>query len=303
MLKRLTPHILVIASTLFALVMNMLAIALPLNGLSTQELADAYPVYFIPANYVFLIWTVIYVGLILFSIYQILPRGQRDERINKIRTAVIISNVLNGLWIVWWHYQLLPLSTVTIFALLVTLIYIYSRLPFWKDSVGKIFRVTTLLTFSIYLGWLSVATISNTSVQLYALNWTGLGIAGEYWAALMCLVAADLAINLIWIRRDYPYALVIIWAVVGIFVKFSNAPALAVTALIAASLVTISVLFALYRQIIRRVRKQLATNKAEERKVEDKEVNVENKTEIVEAEIVEETKPTEEPTTPEAKPE
>lgn len=266
-LNKYKVHLLVVLSTIFALVMNVLAIALPLNNRSTQEISDSFQVFFVPAGYVFSIWSVIYTGLIAFTIYQI-TKGRHNEILRKIRIPVILSSIFNGVWIIFWHYGLLELATLTMLLLLLTLIYIYSKLPYWKSKMGKLFRASVALTFSLYLGWISVATIANITVQLYALGWNGLGLGGEYWAALLCLVAADLAINLLWIRRDYPYALVIIWAVFGIYVKFTNTPALAVTAIVAVGLTGLTTLFFLYKELISAIKKSIAKRSEEKDKNE-----------------------------------
>jgi len=242
-------HLVVLVSTVFALVMNLLAIALPLNGRSTQAISDSFRVFFVPAGYVFSIWSVIYTAIIIFAIYQILPRGRKDIRLNRLRLPFILSNLLNGIWIIWWHYGIVELSSITMLLLLGTLIYIYGQIPYWSDTMGRIFRWTTAFAFSLYLGWISVATIANLTVQLYILGWNGLGLGGEYWAGLLCLVAANLAINLLWIRRDYIYASVIIWSLIGIFIKFSNIPALAITAVAAVGLIVLFVLYFLYKEL------------------------------------------------------
>lgn len=250
LLKQYSMQIAVVVSTVFALVMNFLAITLPLNGRSTQAISDSFKVFFVPAGYVFSIWGIIYMGLIAFAIYQFSPWGMKDERLKKLRLPVILSSVFNGIWIVWWHFGLLELATITMLLLLGTLIYIYGQIPYWNERMGRVFRFTTALPFSIYIGWISVATIANITVQLYSLGWSGLGLGGEYWAGLLCLVAADLAINIMWIRRDYVYAAVIVWSVIGIYVKFANTPALAITAIIAVGLIGLTALYFLYRQLI-----------------------------------------------------
>jgi len=75
------------------------------------------------------------------------------------------------------------------------------------------------LPFSIYLGWISVATIANVSQNLFLYNWNGWGIGGQVWAVIMLAVASLLGILKIWQEKDIPYVLVLIWAFVGITIS------------------------------------------------------------------------------------
>jgi benzodiazapine receptor len=237
MSKQLIIKILVVVSTIFALSSNILAITLPLNNRTTQAISDTYPILFTPANYVFSIWGIIYIGLIAFSLFQLFAKSHHGEVGNRVRVAFILSNLANGLWIVWWHYDQLILSAVTMLVLLGSLIYLYSQLPAWKTKQHPLYRLCITLPISIYLGWISVATIANISVLLYALGWDGLRISGDYWAGFLCLIAADLAVNFLWVRRDYPFAAVIVWALIGILVKQGSAQPLAILATVSLALV------------------------------------------------------------------
>ena len=73
--------------------------------------------------------------------------------------------------------------------------------------------------FSIYLGWISVATIANFAALLVDLNWNGFGIPGATWTVIMLAVATLLSVAMIWFRKDWAYTLVMIWAFIAILVK------------------------------------------------------------------------------------
>lgn len=219
-----------LATVIVALVVNGLANALPLNGQSTGALSDKFKVFFVPAGYVFAIWGVIYIALIAFTIYQLLP-GQRDNpRLARIGWLFAFSNLANAAWLFTWHYELLPLSVVVMLSLLLSLIAIYVRLDIGRARVTTIEKWCVDIPFSIYLGWISVATIANITDLLYAWKWDGFGIAPELWAAVMLVVASALALVMTWTRRDLAYLLVIIWSFVGIAIKQSAVPIVANTA-------------------------------------------------------------------------
>ena len=204
-----------IVTLVFTLVMNTLANTLPLNGRTTGEISDSFNALFTPAGYVFGIWGLIYLGLAGFTIFQALPAQQANPRVVATGWWVAVSNLANGLWIVFWHYGLIPLTLATMLVLLGALIVIYQRVnraPGPAPDTAT--RWLVQAPFSLYLGWISVATIANAAVFFIWLGWDG-GGAGVLWTVLMVLVAAGLAL---WLR-DPIYALVIVWALTGLLVK------------------------------------------------------------------------------------
>ena len=204
-----------IVTLVIMLVLNALANTLPLNGRTTGEISDRYNALFTPAGYVFSIWGLIYLGLIGFTVFQALPAQRTNPRVAATGWWVALSNVANSLWIVFWHYELLALTMLIMLSLLTALIVIYGRVnapglapPDWAT------RWLVQAPFSLYLGWISVATFANLSVFLISLGLEELG-RGVGWTVLLILVAGGLALRL----RDPIYSLVIIWAVVGILVR------------------------------------------------------------------------------------
>jgi benzodiazapine receptor len=209
---------------------NVLANALPLNGQNTGAISDKFKVFFVPAGYVFAIWGVIYLGWLAFTMYQALPTQRNNPRLQRIGWLFALSNLANAVWLFTWHYELLPLSVVVMLSLLLLLIAIYLRLDIGRARVTTIEKWCVDIPFSIYLGWISVATIANITDLLYYWKWDGWGIAPQVWAVIMLVVASALALAMTWTRGDVAYLLVIVWAFVGIAVKQSAAPLVANTA-------------------------------------------------------------------------
>jgi hypothetical protein len=83
-------------------------------------------------------------------------------------------------------------------------------------------RLAVQLPFSVYLGWITIATIADVSATLVSLKWDGFGIGPETWAILIILIALVIAILMAVRRRDVAYELVIIWAFIGIAVNQSS---------------------------------------------------------------------------------
>jgi hypothetical protein len=213
---------------------NGLANALPLNGVTTGEISDRFDVYFVPAGYVFSIWGVIYLGLIAFAIYQALPSQRDNPRLIRVGYLFALSCVANIAWLFLWHYELFPLTLIAMVALLGLLIGIYTRLGIGREEAPATEQWLVRLPFSIYLGWVSVATIANVTSLLDYLGWNGWGISEVAWTVVMLVIGAGLTTVVSLSRRDVAYALVIVWAFVGIAVKHTGTPTVAITAVVAA---------------------------------------------------------------------
>jgi hypothetical protein len=200
---------------------NGLANALPINGQSTGEISDRFAIYFVPEGYVFSIWGIIYLGLIIFTIYQALPAQKDNELLKKISPAYWIGSLANVAWILLWHYEFFPLTLVAMLTILVSLIIIYRQISELKPRLAGNQNWFIRLPFSIYLGWISVATIANVSQVLFNSGWDGWGISDPAWAVILVSIATILGMLMIWREGEIPYALVLVWAFIGIAQKQS----------------------------------------------------------------------------------
>lgn len=219
--------------------LNSLANALPLNGQTTGEISDRFPVFFVPASYVFTIWFVIYALLIAFAIYQIRPSQWDNPRLQKIGPYFLLSCVANVAWLFLWHYEIFPLTLVAMVGLLLSLITIYLRLGIGRTRVPAGERWLVHLPFSVYVGWVTVATIANVTWLLYFVNWSGWGIPPEIWAVIMLVVGGIVATAMSLRHADVGYLLVIIWAFIGIAVKQAGTPVVATSAWVLSALVAV----------------------------------------------------------------
>ena len=211
-----------VLAVVVTIAVNGLANALPINGQQTGEISDRFPVFFVPAGYVFSIWALIYLGLIAFAVYQALPAQRTNPRLQRVGYWFALSCLANTVWILLWHYNLFPASLLVMLVLLASLVVIYLRLDVGRTAVGAAERWAVNVPFSIYLGWITVATVANATAVLYHLQWNGFGISPEIWAVLMILAATIICLAVILTRRDVAYSLVIIWALIGIAVKQGN---------------------------------------------------------------------------------
>jgi benzodiazapine receptor len=227
-----------------ALAVNVLAVTLPLNGQDTGAISDRLAAYFVPAGYVFSIWGVIYVGWIAFVIYQFLPAQKTSPRLRRLGYVFALSCVFNAVWLFCWHYLQFGLSVVVMLILLGLLIASYLRLDVGRAAVGPLERWCVDVPFSLYLGWITVATVANISGFLFFINWDGFGLSPELWAVIMLAVGSLLGLGMALSRRDSGYLLVLVWAFAGIAVKQSRAPLVVTAAWTAAALALLLALLA-----------------------------------------------------------
>lgn len=244
MTRDIARQFVVVVSTVAVIVMNILANTLPLNGLNTGEISDRFDVYFVPAGYVFSIWGLIYIGLIAYTVYQALPSQRENPALRKIGYWYVLSCAANITWLFLWHYEVFNLTLLPMLALLASLIVIYLRLGIGTREVSPAERWSVHATFSLYLGWITVATIANATQLLDYLGWGGWGISEETWLVVMLAATVLITTAVLYTRRDLIYALVIIWAVVGVAVRYPQVPAVMLAAWAAAGLLAVLVLAA-----------------------------------------------------------
>jgi len=236
MQRNLIRQIVNVLAVIATIAINGLANALPLNGLQTGEISDRFHVYFVPAGYVFAIWGLIYLGLILFAIYQALPAQRDNPRLGRIGYFFALSCLANIVWLFLWHYEQFPLTLVAMFSLLGLLIAIYLRLGIGRGAVSSGERWLVQVPFSVYLGWVTVATIANVTDVLDYLGWNGWGIRPEVWAVIMLVVGGGITFLVSLTRSDMAFLLVILWAYAGIAIKQAATPLVAYAAWLIAAL-------------------------------------------------------------------
>jgi hypothetical protein len=247
-MKNILRQITVVVVILAAITINVLADALPINGLNTGRISDTFHVYFVPAGYVFAIWGLIYIGLLSYAVYQALPAQKDNPRLQATGWWVVLGGCANGMWIFLWHYEQFVGTLAAMLVLLASLIAVYLRLGISEIKVPKFETWAVRIPFSIYLGWITVATVANVTDVLDFLKWNAFGIAEQTW--FLVILVAVLAISTLMSlkRRDVAYILVILWALVGIGYKFSAEPLIWIASLTTALLVALGLLNSILRK-------------------------------------------------------
>ncbi len=202
----------------FALVIlfNYLATALPLGGRTTGEISDSYSSMFTPAGFTFAIWGVIYLALAGFVVRQLLQREGGKRSLEQIAPLFKVNCLANVGWILAWQYGQLAVSMALMIVILVTLVKINAILRSDKSIVGALDFALLVLPFSIYFGWISVATIANVSVLQSAYGFNEVLLSQEVWTFLKLGLAGAAAFVVGWRQANAAYLLVIAWAAYGI---------------------------------------------------------------------------------------
>lgn len=245
-----------VAITFIAMItINALANILPINNRTTGEISDAYGNLFAPTGYTFSIWGLIYLLLGGYTLYQLgFFHKKGNYKINRLLNEIgiyfSISSVANFFWILAWHYDLIGLSLILMIIILACLIFINTRLK--QEELTSREKLFIRIPFSIYFGWITVATIANITTWLVSINWNGFGISDTIWTIIILIIGAMIGIGTILINRDIPYGLVIIWAYVGIVIKHISKdgfagqyPAIISTLAICIAISTLAIVFTL----------------------------------------------------------
>lgn len=220
MKKRIKTKTIILASTIFMILMNVVFNAFKLNGYTTKEISDMYMNLFTPAPITFSIWFVIYIllGLYVYAMFHVLTDNEKYiERYDRIGVLFSVSNIANGFWMVAWHYNVIWLSLILMFILFGCLaaIFIEIKKMDYQDFILK-------AAFGTYFGWITIAMIANITVFLTSISWNGFGISQEIWTIIILVVGLIITSITAYVNDNFFYMLVTIWAYLGIFMNHTS---------------------------------------------------------------------------------
>jgi hypothetical protein len=203
--------------------MNIWANVDPPNGLTIGAISQNIfkNVLITPASYAFAIWGLIYLGLIAFAVYQALPAQKSDALLSKIGYKLAIASVAQIIWVICFLDRQYGASMMAMICILCPLMAAYWSLPF-KTPISRWQRWLIKFPISIYLAWISVATIVNGAIALEASDWSGWGISPILWTVIMLLTAGLITHFVVLPRLDFVYAGVFVWAAMAIAIKNSE---------------------------------------------------------------------------------
>jgi hypothetical protein len=228
----LVRQVTVLAAIIGSIVINTVSNFFPPDGVDMATLSDRLftSVRILPANYAFAIWAPIYLGLIAFGIYQVQPDQSYNPRLQHSGYLLVFACMAQCAWIYLFLARLFPLSVVAMLGILVPLIVLYQRLEIGQCDVSPTEQWFIQIPISIYLGWITVATVVNTSLALHSTSWDGWGITPTIWAAIAIVVTGAITTLVTIDYRNTAYLLVIIWALIAIAIRQVDTPLIVVAA-------------------------------------------------------------------------
>jgi hypothetical protein len=218
--KNLIP-IITLVTYVGMIIVNSLANILPINGRGTGEVSDAYENLFAPAGLTFSIWILIYLLLFGYVVYQLTYYkdflGENNDVFLKVGVLFSISSIANSIWIFAWHYNKILLSLFLMIGILISLIMINIFLR--KKELNMLKHILIRLPFTVYLGWITVATIANITSYLVGIEWNQFGISEVMWTVVIIFAGMIIGNIAMIFYNSIAYGLVIIWAYIGIAIK------------------------------------------------------------------------------------
>ena len=219
-----------------SIVVNTISNIFPPNGLNVGTLSNTLlaSVQVTPANYAFSIWGLIYSGLVGYGIYQLQPSHQQNSRLRHGGYLLALACVAQCAWIYLFLARLFISSVVAMLGILIPLIWLYHRLEIGQERVSQLERWFIQIPISIYLSWISVATIVNIASTLYISDWNGWGIAPTGWTVIMMIISAGITTVVFTQRHDLAYLLVTVWTLIAIAIRQIQTPPIAVAGVVLA---------------------------------------------------------------------
>ncbi len=228
----LIRQVVTLVSIITAFGINVLANVNPPKGLTIGQISNKFfnDILITPANYAFAVWGIIYLGLISLAIYQVLPTQKNNLLLQRIGYKLAIASISQIVWVICFLYRQYAVSFLAMLGILLPLIAAYWSMPL-NRRLSRWDKYLIRIPMSIYLSWISVATIVNGAIVLKTWEWNGWGINPEIWTIIMLLLAALITHIVCIPRLDYAYAAVFVWALIAIAIKNVEAVVISGTAI------------------------------------------------------------------------
>ena len=197
------------------IIMNITAVIKPFNNISAFAISEKYSHLLTPMKYTFSIWSVIYIGLAAYLIYQY--TSLKEDTIDKITTInnwFILSNIANTLWVVSYYNEHLLLSLFMMLILMISLLGISITIS--KFDVRSKDRLFISVPFAIYFGWITIKTIVDISTLAVSVGVDAYSDSAPILTIFVIALGIVIGCYTTIKKKIVGYGLVIIWAYIGI---------------------------------------------------------------------------------------
>lgn len=203
------------------LVINSLGSSGFFNNMGQKDVSDKYTTLITPAGFSFSIWGVIYTLVLINLIYFVIKR--KEDRVSRLVQMIsplfIFSCLMNMGWILAFSYEMLGISTILIFGMLISLMLIIEKI--YKNRADISYFLPGL-GFTLYASWVFIATILNISLFLVQLNWGGFGISSSIWTIIILFIAIAFVLFYLKLYKNAVFPISLAWAFFGIYSSYSS---------------------------------------------------------------------------------
>jgi hypothetical protein len=208
-----------------------------------------------PIDFTFAIWGPIFLFLIIFLVYQARGIYKKPEEkpeleyVNQVSIYFMLSTIMTSLWYIFWIYEIIWLSTLSMIFYLISLVIGYLRLEINLVERSNIQKAAIYIPWSLYTAWITAATIVSitTFFENIGFNNPTFIMSDVYWAVIILLVALIIYTAAILTREDYIYGGVGIWVLIGVISQRLVASVLVwevvITAIIGIVVLVISIIY------------------------------------------------------------
>ena len=180
-------------------------------------MSDRYPTYVVPAGYAFSIWGLIFALTVAYAAWQALPAQRERPLLRRVGWLTAAAFLGNTLWQIVFPLGLFPLSVAVIFGILASLAVAQARVVERLDALSRAELWLVRVTFSIFLGWISVAAVANTAQTLSASGWDASDAGAAGWGVAMLLAAGAIgAAVAVATVANLAFAGAVVWALVAV---------------------------------------------------------------------------------------
>jgi hypothetical protein len=209
---------LVLASTVLMIALNSIP-ANVFDGVNNATMSRKYQTLITPAGYAFAIWGIIFLGVLIYAIYQVLPAQRSNRRFDAAAPWIIANMIFNGFWTIIFGQEWIAFATIVIIADMLTLYKIAEALGINRVRVSATETWLARVPFSIYFGWLTVATTVCVALFLKANGFNAFGLSEQTWAVIILGVAWLIGAVVFNRFQNIAYILVFTWAYYAISVQ------------------------------------------------------------------------------------
>ena len=211
-----------LAAVVLLIVLNYLSTSIPFGGQTVAQVSNEFKTLVTPAGYAFSIWGVIYLALLVFAVFQ-LNKGKSIRFFKLVFPYFLVNVVSNVLWLIAFQHELLGLSVLIMLITLGTLIVIFTYFYRLRKALSTTHQYFFQVPFSLYFGWISIATIVNISAYLHSLELPVFENSPELFSMIILIAGAILGLYILVAKKDYIYAIVMVWAYMAIWAQHSDA--------------------------------------------------------------------------------